>query len=98
MGFRTDPYSFVAKYKIKDEKYIDDGRDDPEVREYNVKEDNYRVFYVTMDVAEFLEEEKRYLEHVKTGTYHDDFITQDGTEYEHSEIWQEFLNENTDTE
>ena len=95
MGFRTDPYTFVAKYKLLDEKYIDDGHTNPEIRDYNANEDNYRVFYITMDVDKFLEEEKRYLEHGKTGTYHDDFIT---PELEHSEVWQEFLDENTDTE
>ena len=99
-GFRRDPYTFIEKKKIKDGEYIDDGRDDPEVRKYNTDENNYRVFYVEMEPEEFLKEEKAFLDHVKTGKYKDDFYVwerykdTDGF----SKVWKEFLKENTKIE
>lgn len=93
LGFRMDPYSFVAKFKIENGRWIDQGRNDPEVKKYNLDENNYRVFYTVLSKDKFLEEEKRYLEHAKTGSYSDDFITSD---LEFTEPWEEFLKENTD--
>ena len=93
LGFRMDPYSFVAKYKLVDGKWIDQGRYDPEIRKYNLDENNYRVFYTVLGKDKFLKEEKRYLEHAKTGSYHDDFIS---SSLEFTKPWLEFLKENTD--
>lgn len=96
-GFRRCPYTFVEEKKIKDGKYIDDGRNDPEVRKYNTDENNYRVFYVEMEPEEFLKEEKKFLDHVKTGKYKDDFYTWDRNKREDNftPMWKEFLEENT---
>ena len=92
LGFRMDPYSFVAKFKLKDGKYIDQGTFSPEVKKYNLDENNYRVFYITLGKDEFLKEEKRYLEHAKIGSYYDDFIS---SSLEFTEPWKEFIKENT---
>ena len=93
LGFRMDPYSFVAKYKLVDGKWIDQGRYDPDIRKYNLDENNYRVFYTVLGKDKFLKEEKRYLDHTKTGSYYDDFVS---SSLEFTEPWLEFLKENTD--
>ena len=99
-GFRRCPYTFIEKKKIKDGKYVDTGRDDPEVRKYNTDENNYRVFYVEMEPEEFLKEEKKFLDHVKTGKYKDDFYVWE--KYKDidgfSKVWKEFLKKNTKIE
>ena len=100
-GFRRNPYTFVEEKKTtKDGKYVDVGRDDPEVRKYNTNENNYRVFYVEMEPDEFLKEEKKFLDHVKTGKYKDDFYVWDRHKDidGYSKVWKEFLKENTKIE
>ena len=99
-GFRRDPYTFVEEMKTTKDDYIDQGRDDPEVRKYNTDENNYRVFYVEMEPSEFLKEEKKFLDHIKTGKYKDDFYVwekyKDADGF--SKVWKEFLKENTKKE
>lgn len=97
-GFRRDPYTFVEEKKTTKDGYIDQGRDDPETRKYNIDENNYRVFYVEMDPDEYLKEEKKFLEHVETGKYKDDFYDWEKYNKEKdnfSAVWKEFLKENT---
>ena len=97
LGFRMDPFSFVKPFKIKDEKYIDDGHNDPEIRKYNLAEENYRVFYITMSPEKFKKEEKSFLEHVDKGKYKDDFY--DWEKYGndcYQPVWKEFIKEHTD--
>lgn len=96
-GFRRDPYTFVEEKKVTKDGYIDDGRDDPATKKYNIDENNYRVFYVEMDPSDYLKEEKAFLDHVKTGKYKDDFYDWERYNKEKdnfSDVWKEFLKEN----
>ncbi len=95
MGFFRDPFTFVAEYKTKEDgKYIDDGRNNPEVSKYNKDKNNYRVFYIEMTPEEFLDEDERYLNHIETGEFNDGFIESHGSSYEYTEEWINFLNNN----
>ena len=93
MGFWRDPFTFVEPFKLIEGEYIDQGRNDPEVKKYNTNPDNYRVFYTEMTPDEYLDEEKRFLEHVKIGSYKDDFIIWDRSNgiNEFTPEWKEFL-------
>lgn len=95
LGFYGDPFTFIAEYKTKDDdKYIDDGHNNPEVSKYNRDENNYRVFYIEMTPEEFLDEDSRYLNHVETRSFNDGFINYDGSSSNYTEEWQNFLKEN----
>ena len=95
MGFYSDPFTFVAKYKLKDDdKYIDDGRNDPAVKQYNRDENNYRVFYIEMTPEEFLDEDSKYLSHVENKEFKDGFVDYSGSLYEYTEEWKNFLDNN----
>lgn len=94
MGFYGDPFTFVAEYKTKDDgKYIDDGRNNEEVKRYNRDENNYRVFYIEMTPEEFLDEDSRFLKHVETKSFNDGLIDYHDNHCEYTEEWQNFIKE-----